>query len=770
MTRNPIQLAILAVTTVLFILLQNVSGGQFNNAKDTLVGHSLPMQKSLAHQFFALAAEQITDSNQTGTAILAHNTNSNRDYDNSLCDRDVARIRNAINNMEEWALEFPDTWGRLPIGFFWGHLISMGQYEECVAASTTYGDEIRGQYCLVRLNITQFYSQVKRRNEETARISYKQTDPQIFELGVCVPSTCSAEKTDQLLKYTIQHFYGNDFVNLTEQMVQEKWCKYDAPVEFRSVDIFAITFFSLIILFMIASSVYDFIQTRKGGSIFILSQYHYFRDCKIRIFFLGQKKPLFVAFSVLHNAPKIFAVKKVNSPNVIHCLNGLRCFSMMWVVFGHGYMTFYDLPHINRNKYYTWLQTPYSMLVQNGSLCVDTFFFMSGLLMCWGAFREMDRTKGKLNIPMMYFHRYIRLTPVVAVVVLYIMSLYKYSGAGPMWFKLGTQDQRCEDTWWATLLYVQNYAFPYSICVSQSWYLAVDTQLYFLSPLFLIPLYKWGKKALIPIVIFALLCLGCTVATFLQNDFTLFRVQDDHVDLRQRLTYYPTHTRIPTWLIGVIFGYFLFTRNRGRQIPLAKHWVITGWVLASGTMLADLWGPFWRILPDTPDSPLIEGALFEPLSRSSWAFAIGWIVWACYNGHGGLINDFLSWSFFTGFSRLCYCMYVIHRIVQLVNAARIQTDTHFSDYDAILRWWHDFGITLTLSIFATLAFEAPILGIEKAIFGRGNSKPAAKKPTPVDQAQAVSETVPEPAAATTYAEKVPEIELSVIRDENPSNA
>lgn len=63
----------------------------------------------------------------------------------------------------------------------------------------------------------------------------------------------------------------------------------------------------------------------------------------------------------------------------------------------------------------------------------------------------------------MYFHRYIRLTPVVAVVVLYIMSLYKYSGAGPMWMKLGTQDKRCEESWWATLLYVQNYAFPYSI-------------------------------------------------------------------------------------------------------------------------------------------------------------------------------------------------------------------------------------------------------------------------------------------------------------------
>ncbi|KAH8314798.1 hypothetical protein KR074_011221 [Drosophila pseudoananassae] len=722
--------------SVLTAVLLIAAASSQDSSDYLLTGYSNPMSSSLAHQFFNLAAQKTLPSNGTQLLVQGYET---RDDENDLCQRDINRIRDGLNNLEEWAMEFPDTWGRLPIGLFWGHTISMGQYEECVAAENTYGTELRGQYCLASLDIKTFYQKIKKRGEEnpTARISYKQTDPEVFELGICVPKTCNATQTDELLKNVISHFYGNEVVNLTQTMVVETRCKYDAPIELRGIDIFAIIFFSLIIFFMIAASVYDYVQTRNGG----------------------EKKPLFLAFSVLHNAPKIFTVKKVNNPNVIHCLNGLRCFSMMWVVFGHGYMTFYDLPHINKNKFYTWVETPYSMLVQNGSLCVDTFFFMSGLLMCWGAFRELERTKGKLNIPMMYFHRYIRLTPVVAVVVLYIMSLYKYSGEGPMWFKLGTQDKRCEDTWWATLLYVQNYAFPYSICISQSWYLAVDTQLYFLSPLFLIPLWKWGKKALYPILIFLILCLGCTFATFMYNDFTLFRVQDDHVDLRQRLTYYPTHTRIPTWLIGVIFGYFLFTRNRGRQIPMSKPLVLTGWFVAFGTMLACMWGPYWRILPDTPDSPLVEGALFEPLSRTSWAIAIGWIVWACYNGHGGLVNDFLSWGFFTGFSRLTYCMYVIHRIVQLVNAARIQTDTHFSNYDAILRWWHDFGITLTASIFATLAFEAPILGIEKAIFG-GDKKPAAKKPTPGELARSAPVATPAPTAAVEEPEKKPVEEIT----------
>lgn len=111
--------------------------------------------------------------------------------------------------------------------------------------------------------------------------------------------------------------------------------------------------------------------------------------------------------------------------------------------------------------------------------------------------------------------------------------------------------------------------------------------------------------------------------------------------------------------------------------------VVLGWIVAFGTMLSCVWGPYWRILPSNPNAPIIEGAFYEPLSRASWACAIGWIVWACYNGHGGVINDFLSWSFFQGFARLSYCMYVIHRIVQLVNGARIQHDTTFGDYEAV---------------------------------------------------------------------------------------
>lgn len=95
-----------------------------------------------------------------------------------------------------------------------------------------------------------------------------------------------------------------------------------------------------------------------------------------------------------------------------------------------------------------------------------------------------------------------------------------------------------------------------------------------------------------------------------------------------------------------------------------------------------------------------------------------------------------------------------------------------SVYLQILRWWHDFGITLTLSIFATLAFEAPILGIEKAIFGRGDAKPAPKKPAVAESEKVVptTEQTADIAPATNVVEQEPEIQPIASRAEDPSKA
>lgn len=48
------------------------------------------------------------------------------------------------------------------------------------------------------------------------------------------------------------------------------------------------------------------------------------------------------------------------------------------------------------------------LAVTNGTLAVDSFFFISGLLVTYIALRNMRSDNGKLNVPLMYLQRYLR--------------------------------------------------------------------------------------------------------------------------------------------------------------------------------------------------------------------------------------------------------------------------------------------------------------------------------------------------------------------------
>uniref|UniRef100_A0A1A9WB21 Nose resistant-to-fluoxetine protein N-terminal domain-containing protein n=1 Tax=Glossina brevipalpis TaxID=37001 RepID=A0A1A9WB21_9MUSC len=207
-----------------------------------------------------------------------------------------------------YSFSVPDSWGRLPFGLMWGHTISMGQFEECIAISRAFdnGYMLKGKYCLAKIPIKGFIEKIKKTSDLSRAISYQKKDPEYFELGICVPSSCSANKVDEVLKNVIRTMFNQDIKD--NRMVDEQYCKIDEPIDLRPIDIFAITFISFIVFCMLGSSIYDYIKTKNGS----------------------RKHPLFLAFSVLTNAKKVFSVKKVDSPDVIYCLNGIRCFSIIW--------------------------------------------------------------------------------------------------------------------------------------------------------------------------------------------------------------------------------------------------------------------------------------------------------------------------------------------------------------------------------------------------------------------------------------------------------
>lgn len=120
--------------------------------------------------------------------------------------------------------------------------------------------------------------------------------------------------------------------------------------------------------------------------------------------------------------------------------------------------------------------------------------------------------KGNINVPLLYFHRYLRLTPLLGISFLFTMSLLRFLGNGPIWPSLmDFFSGQCEKHWWTTLLYIQNYVNPDDICMGHSWYLSVDMQLFWLSPLIVYTIFRFKTKAILVWVVFVLGCIGCTL-------------------------------------------------------------------------------------------------------------------------------------------------------------------------------------------------------------------------------------------------------------------
>lgn len=69
-----------------------------------------------------------------------------------------------------------------------------------------------------------------------------------------------------------------------------------------------------------------------------------------------------------------------------------------------------------------------------------------------------------MNVFYVYLHRYVRMTPLLAVCILVSMTLLRFMGNGPVWpIMLDFNTGHCERYWWSTLIYVQNYVNPKNI-------------------------------------------------------------------------------------------------------------------------------------------------------------------------------------------------------------------------------------------------------------------------------------------------------------------
>ncbi|XP_052092431.1 nose resistant to fluoxetine protein 6-like [Mytilus californianus] len=356
--------------------------------------------------------------------------------------------------------------------------------------------------------------------------------------------------------------------------------------------------------------------------------------------------------------------------------------------------------------------------IYNAFPAVDTFFALSGLLLTYLMMKELKTNNGKLNWPMFYFHRFWRLTPPYMLILMVYVSLFPYIGEGPGWPKDGAEVNYCEHSWHRNFLYVNNlFVDGYDMCMAWSWYLANDMQFYVISPLILLPLFHYH---LVGVAILLAFLLGSTIACGLlsAHDDLPASMFDGGNSQKFFNEYVKPWNRITPYLIGIYVGYLLYKTDC--KVRINRFVNIFAWLAFTAVACTVLYGLHKDVTGDRLSTDV--AALYTATHRMVWGACVCWVIFACATGNGGIINTILSWKVFVPLSRLTYCAYLVHPIVIYYYLLRRQRLIHFSDTEVTYEFLGHVVLSYAVALVASLVFESPMMGLEKALLKRKERK------------------------------------------------
>uniref|UniRef100_A0A1B6L748 Acyltransferase 3 domain-containing protein n=2 Tax=Graphocephala atropunctata TaxID=36148 RepID=A0A1B6L748_9HEMI len=159
---------------------------------------------------------------------------------------------------------------------------------------------------------------------------------------------------------------------------------------------------------------------------------------------------------------------------------------------------------------------------------------------------------------------------------------------------------------------------------------------------------------------------------------------------------------------------YLYMRLKSNGYKLTVNKVRSGSAMWAVVALTSMMGAWVFYIPGRPYYPL-ENALYNPLHRFGWAAAMSWIVVVGGISGFGILEPILSMKCLVPLSRLTYCVFLVHGLVQLYSVAILRTSEYMSFPKLFWMWLGDVTSSFILALLVHLLLEAPVNGLLKLL-------------------------------------------------------
>ncbi|XP_045771028.1 nose resistant to fluoxetine protein 6-like isoform X2 [Maniola jurtina] len=522
-------------------------------------------------------------------------------------------------------------------------LFELDDYEECLAT--------RGAFCLGSFHLTS-----KRYSRLLDAIQKFSDDKNHFnhtyiQRGYCVTTTCAhidGDSPPHIFEECVHNLTKTNY-GLDTELIELEYCKTEEtpPKPIDVPDMIFAVIVGLIVMGNVVGTAYDLLRNPDN-----------------------KPNRYLMTWSARVNWGRLTANYEKEDPRLcaLDPVNGMKAITLIAVIIAHSsiahYMTFVHNPSFLETAH----QHPLSAMLTNGTAVVQTFIILSSFLLAYNVLLTLEANPNK-KIGLAFWwqvimHRVVRITPLSMFVVGLTATWWRHMSDGPLWSTLvQAESDRCRNKWWTHAFYVNNLVMPDERCLIQTWFLAVDMQLYLVTSVLLVLLIRRPHTA---VKVFSALFVLSILANFAITynwDLTILFLGNPELIRWQykgvpsfKWQYAAPWSSAPAAILGLLLA-FVYHLMRKSEYDLHKNtWFRILYRMSVPAMFLWILGGF--LMKDCQDKFLVT--LFSTLERPVFGVIVSIAMIGFFYRLDRIWWWILSWRSWQILGRMSLSMLLIH--------------------------------------------------------------------------------------------------------------